>query len=65
MRDPARIKRILEKLEIVWNKDQDMRFGQLATCLTPKNTFYFEDDLLEARLDELISGKSWDEVLKN
>lgn len=51
MRDPKRIKPILEQLEHIWTKNPDSRFGQLIMAITktgehnPK-LFYLEDDEL-------------------
>lgn len=56
MRDPKRIKRILEKLELVWDKRPDMRLGQLIHNYTgvKYDIFYMEDDVLESALDQVI-----------
>ena len=56
MRDPKRIKPILEKLEIIWNKNPDFRFGQLVDNLinTRADIFYVEDTLFEKRIDEFL-----------
>jgi hypothetical protein len=55
MRDPARIPRILEAVQKVWERDPDLRLGQLiVNAIRPSRPtpqiFGFEDDKLEARL---------------
>lgn len=58
MRDPDRIKRILNKLEIAWMAAPDLRFGQLVDniCfLYDKQQcpqFYLEDDRFEIALNK-------------
>jgi uncharacterized protein YihD (DUF1040 family) len=55
MRNPKRIKRILNKLEKVWKKQPDLRLGQLLYSLAyldAKDIFYYEDECLEKTLDE-------------
>lgn len=47
MRDKNRIKTFLERLEKVWNKVPDWRFGQLMSNvldLRENDPFYIEDD---------------------
>lgn len=53
MRDPYRIYRILEQLQILWEKNPDMRLGQLLQNFggwLPNDYYYFEDDDLEKEL---------------
>lgn len=53
-RDPKRIKRILKKLEKVWTKYNDWRFGQLLINLTSQeflDLFYLEDNKLEELIE--------------
>lgn len=58
MRDPKRIKRILEQLERIWTKNPDFRFGQLIMSITktgehsPK-LFNLEDDEFIKKIGEL------------
>jgi uncharacterized protein YihD (DUF1040 family) len=57
MRDPARIKRILGKLEAYWQRYPDSRLGQIVSNIAvftrqESDPFYMEDDVLEAHLDE-------------
>lgn len=55
MRDPARIPRLLEKLQFYWERSPDFRLGQLVTNLAAtKDPFYTEDDVIEGCLDEWI-----------
>jgi hypothetical protein len=60
MRDPARIPRILKKLEQLWNKVPDQRFWQVIVNMhgdlgNPQDPFYVEDDKFEKGLTELIN----------
>ena len=59
MRDPARIERILNKIGVIWEKNPDLRFGQLMYCLfdlfkVEKDIFIIEDDKLEETLNKKI-----------
>lgn len=58
MRDPARIKIMLAKFEIVWEVYPDTRFCQLVSNLTHDynsgDIFHLEDDKFEKRLDTYI-----------
>ena len=56
MRDPARIKPFLNKLEKYWLEHPDLRLGQVISntkffCKTKTELFYVEDDLLEEGFD--------------
>ena len=61
MRDPARIKRILDKINEVWQDSPDFRFGQLVhylfgmTGLEEADIFFIEDDSFEWLIDQKIS----------
>ena len=58
MRDPKRIKRILEMIEECWNKYPDQRFTQLLINLglmEDGTKWHYEDDELEEGLKEYIS----------
>lgn len=57
MRDKNRIPRITKKIETLWEKHPDMRFGQLVVCLLGTDPFYLEDDLIEAKIDEWLKKK--------
>lgn len=49
MRDIKRIKPFLDRLEIVWNKVPDWRFGQLMVNVLnslPYDPFYYDDNKL-------------------
>lgn len=55
-RDPKRIPKILDALEIYWEKQPDMRLGQLVFAFASMdkqmlNPFYYEDDDLLAFLE--------------
>ena len=53
MRDPKRISIINKKIEEIWQRYPDMRFGQLVHCLFgTSDIFNIEDDVLEARIIE-------------
>lgn len=56
MRDPARIHRIINKLELLWNKHPDLRLTQLLWILARSNYVFFfvEDDYIEKRIDKFI-----------
>ena len=55
MRDPARIPTVLADLQRAWLKHPDWRLGQLIENAKDRNrpTFYIEDDLLLAGLQQL------------
>lgn len=62
MRDPKRIKPILNKLEEYWIKNPDLRLGQIiANCVREYDgrlncdPFYIEDEDLIAGLEKLDS----------
>ena len=64
MRDPKRIKRILEMLEELWSKpsNADMRFGQLLenyvfTMIREKGIWFQEDDITEEMLEYYLEVK--------
>lgn len=52
MRDPRRIKRVLQKLQAVWEAHPDMRLTQVIGNCMPEDevVYYMEDDRLEAAL---------------
>lgn len=56
MRDPARIKRILGKLQEYWRIYPDLRFFQSLYSITRTtgDMFYLEDDEFEKQLDKAI-----------
>lgn len=52
MRDPKRIKRILAKVEKIWERNPDLRLCQLiGNCFAAGDHYYKEDDVLEERLE--------------
>lgn len=56
MRDPDRIKPMLEKLGEAWRLYPDMRLGQLLiVCAASNNLFGLEDDILYERLQKYIN----------
>ncbi len=65
MRETARIKRILNKLEFIWSKDTDSRFNQLITNLNwgaaNQDCFYIEDEkfenILDIEIEKIKNGK--------
>jgi len=53
MRNPKRIKPILDKLEKIWIKNPDLRLGQLIGNATePIVLYYTEDDVLMSQLED-------------
>jgi len=52
MRDPKRIHRILQIIEMLWTMLPDLRLGQLLFNFGgyPDDAFYIEDDVLENNL---------------
>ena len=44
MRDPKRIKPLLDEFKKLWKENPDMRFGQLVVCILGTDPFYIEDD---------------------
>jgi hypothetical protein len=58
MRDPARIARILAKLEMVWSRAPDQRLGQLyCNVMRPVGDVWaVEDDEFERNLDAWIEA---------
>lgn len=59
MRDAARIARMLALLEYLWRRYPDLRLAQLVVNLTGQRApevFYFEDDKLEAALNEWLNN---------
>ena len=53
MRDPERIKSILNRLQAVWEKYPDFRLGQLIlNVLQDPLLYYIEDDKLIEAIEE-------------
>lgn len=55
MRDKNRIKKIMNELEELWEKNSDWRFGQLLSNIdfyNGEDIFYTEDNVLEEKLKE-------------
>jgi hypothetical protein len=66
MRDPNRIRPLIDALERVWRTNPDLRFGQIMDILIAGLDgmhFYVEDDVWQQRLEGLdlspsaIAGK--------
>ncbi len=60
MRDPKRIHEIIVYLELVWEKNPDLRFFQVVAMIEDKllagrnvSAFYAEDDRVIKALEEL------------
>lgn len=55
MRNPDRIPQVLAKIRAAWNKNPDLRLGQIVSNLTPhrQDVFYVEDDVLVKDLPEV------------
>lgn len=67
MRDRQRIKRIMRKLQWIWEEQPDMRFNQLMVDLMfdtsqDMDVFYTEDDqfenILNQKIDQLANLKN-------
>lgn len=57
-KDPRRIKRIIDKLQILWEDNDDLRLGQLLCHVTDNNSLFdIEDNSLEAYIDEALKIK--------
>lgn len=55
MRDPKRIKPILELIEKIWTKNPDLRLCQLiGNCFEAGDNYYKEDNILEEKLKKLL-----------
>ena len=53
MRDPERIKSVLNRLQAVWEKYPDLRLGQLILNVVQDPTLYYlEDDKLIETIEE-------------
>jgi len=53
MRDPKRIKKILDKIEEIWKKDTNLRLTQLiGNCFEPGDLYHIEDDKLLEKLEK-------------
>jgi len=51
MRDPKRIRKILDLIERIWKRNPDLRLTQLIqNCFGTGDIYYFEDEDLERRL---------------
>ena len=59
MRDKKRIKKILQKIELLWEERYDLRFMQLIFAITynPQEHFYLEDEDFEKMLDKMIDRR--------
>ena len=66
MRNPERIERMIQKLQYIWERVPDWRFGQLMCNLQrmqggTSDGFYTEDDkweeVLDKFIDEFLGGK--------
>lgn len=58
MREYKRIERILNKIKILWLKNEDMRLGQLIEnfMIQPNRLWYQEDTDTEKLLDYNLKG---------
>ena len=58
MRDPKRIKKILEQIELIWNLNSDQRFFQMLInngMIDDDNAhWHLEDDKVEEHLGKII-----------
>lgn len=52
MREPKRIEEILDKIEKLWKKYPDSRFGQLiSNIILDEELYYLEDDRFLKKLE--------------
>jgi len=73
VRNPARIRRILNKLETAWAADPELRFGQLVGNLefelggdlNPLPLWVIEDESFEQSLDVYLHEKGLDNGWKS
>lgn len=61
-RDPKRIKRILEKIKVLWEESPNLRLGQFLQnifgfTIRDQPIYFKEDDEVEKILDYLLSKK--------
>ena len=57
MRNPERIKVILQEIDAIWHKYPDMRLGQLiGNVLEGPNLYYVEDEGLVNALKDAYNG---------
>ena len=61
-RYPKRIKRILEKIKVLWEESPDLRFGQFiqnifGSIVGDQPIYFKEDDEVEKILDYLLNKK--------
>ena len=57
MRNPERIKVILQEIDAIWHKYPDMRLGQLiGNVLEGPSLYYVEDDSLVKALKDVYEG---------
>ena len=57
MRNPERIKVILQEIDAIWHKYPDMRLGQLiGNVLEGPNLYYVEDEGLVNALKDVYNG---------
>jgi len=66
MRDKNRIPKLLERLRIVWEKNPDLRLGQMMPPECKCDVFYEEDEPLMKYIEKTFdppkvaeSGKTW------
>jgi hypothetical protein len=57
-KDKRRIKRMIDKLQILWEDNDELRLGQLLVNTTEnKDLFNIEDNSLEAYIDEALKDE--------
>lgn len=56
MRDPNRIPMILQRLEKVWEKNPDLRFGQLILNVLRNDFYHVEDEELVTKVELFYNG---------
>lgn len=58
MRDPARIRPIVERLVVAWSQVPDWRLGQLLSNAVGGDPFYVEDERLIRKIEEVVRDTS-------
>lgn len=61
MRDPKRIKPVLEKLQVYWENNPDLRLGQIISNFSrmagySADSFYVEDDIMDEVITNVLNN---------
>lgn len=58
MRDPKRIKKVLQILRQYWEAHPDLRLGQILVNMADDSTYYMEDDELVERIIKALKEQA-------